>query len=195
MNEQGLVSTYTLAQFQPKREACNESLETNTLNRVFVDLFNRVLIGHSVGEPKDANLVQRAFASIPHDLRRVRLFHTDRGREFTNRVVGESLRTFGIGRSLSGKGCPYDNAVAEATFKMIKTEFVQKRTFADLNELEREFRDYVHWFNHSRVHGTRGYESPVTYKKYALNKLSSFVLTIQCEKDGSWNFRGHFSCS
>jgi len=35
--------------------------------------------------------------------------------------------TFEIGRSLSMKGCPYDNAVAEATYKVMKTDFVKTR--------------------------------------------------------------------
>lgn len=199
MKEQGLVSTYTLAQFKPKKEACNESMEANELNRafkqgkelsvivsdltyikvrqkwhyvcVFVDLFNREIIGHSVGERKDAQLVHRAFASIPHDLRRIRMFHTDRGREFNNRLIEDALHTFGIRRSLSEKGCPYDNAVAEATFKIIKTEFVKKRVFSSLMELEREFQDYVNWFNHLRIHGTLDYQSPVHYKQSLLKKI------------------------
>ena len=50
------------------------------------------------------------------------LFHTGRGNEFKNQAVEELLETFHIRRSLSHKGCPYDNAVAEATFKIIKTE-------------------------------------------------------------------------
>lgn len=35
MKEKGLISTYTLAQFNPKKEACNESVEANELNLVF----------------------------------------------------------------------------------------------------------------------------------------------------------------
>lgn len=35
MKEQGLVSAYTLAQSKPKKEAANESLESNELNRTF----------------------------------------------------------------------------------------------------------------------------------------------------------------
>lgn len=41
----------------------------------------------------------------------------------------ELLETFDVERSLNHKGCPYDNAVAEATFKTIKTEFVWSETF------------------------------------------------------------------
>ena len=62
----------------------------------------------------------------------IQLFHTDRGNEFKNKLIDEALETFKIKRSLSMKGCPYDNAVAEATFKIIKTEFVKGRHFDKL---------------------------------------------------------------
>jgi len=54
------------------------------------------------------------------------------------------------------KGCPYDNAVAESTFKMIKAEFVYSRRFDTLDQLQLELADYVHWFNTIRLHGTLG---------------------------------------
>lgn len=76
---------------------------------IFVDLFNREIIGSSVGPNKDA--VSRAFASVQGDLRQIQLFHTDRGREFKNKLIDETLTAFNIDRSLSMKGCPYDNAV------------------------------------------------------------------------------------
>ena len=80
------------------------------------------------------------------DLRQIQLFHTDRGNEFKNKTIDEVLDTFQINRSLSMKGCPYDNAVAEATFKIIKTEFV-KKYFGNLDRLKLKLDDYVHWFN------------------------------------------------
>ena len=49
------------------------------------------------------------------------------GNEFKNQVIDEILEAFNIERSLSMKGCPYDNAVAEATYKVIKTEFVKNQ--------------------------------------------------------------------
>jgi len=42
------------------------------------------------------------------------MFHTDRGSEFKNKLIDKALETFNIQRSLSMKGCPYDNSVAEA---------------------------------------------------------------------------------
>ncbi|MCI9542036.1 MAG: transposase family protein [Lachnospiraceae bacterium] len=48
----------------------------------------------------------------------------------------ELLETFEIERSLSHKGCPYDNAMAEAIFKIIKTEFVWNERFSSLEKLK-----------------------------------------------------------
>jgi putative transposase len=131
---------------------------------VYLFLFNREIIGCSTGPNKDALLVHRALASIQSDLQKVQVFHTDRGNEFKNNLIDEALETFKIQRSLSMKGCPYDNAVAEATFKIIKTEFVKKRSFDSLEDLTRELHDYVHWFNKLRIHGTLDYLSPIEYK-------------------------------
>jgi putative transposase len=57
------------------------------------------------------------------------MLHTDRESEFKNQLIDKKLETFGIEHSLSKKETPYDNAVAEATFKIIKTEFVKGGLF------------------------------------------------------------------
>ncbi|AHM57338.1 transposase [Peptoclostridium acidaminophilum DSM 3953] len=122
------------------------------------------------GEKKDAHLVSRAFASFKGNLSHIELFHTDRGNEFKNQLIDDVLKTFKIKRSLSMKGCPYDNAVAEATFKIFKTEFVRKKRFRNLLEdLNIELSKYVNWFNNKRIHGTLGYLSPIEYKLQHLN--------------------------
>jgi len=199
MNEQGLVSTYTIAQYKPHKTACNEATTVNVLDREFeqtqakrfvvsdltyvkvqnrwhyicvlIDLFNREIIGHSVGPNKDAALVSRAFATVQGDLRQIQWFHTDRGSEFKNEKMNEILETFEIGRSLSMKGCPYDNAVAEATYKIMKTEFIHQMSFHSLHHLKLELYDYVNWFNKHRLHGTLGYLTPIQFRQKALKKV------------------------
>ena len=121
-----------------------------------VDLFNREIIGHSAGANKDASLVHQAVATVQGNLNPIQMFHTDRGNEFKNKLIEEALTTFQMKRSLSMKGCPYDNAVAGATFKIFKTEFVRGRHFESLEQLKLELDDYVHWHNHLRIHGTLG---------------------------------------
>ena len=98
-------------------------------------------------------------------------FSYRRGNEFKNKLINDALETFNIQRSLSIKGCPYDNVVAEATFKIIKTKFAKGQHFESLEELTRELHDYVDWFNHIRIHVTLGYVSPIDYKLEHLKKV------------------------
>lgn len=198
MKKNGLVSNYTVAQYKPYVDKCNESKIANELNREFnpdspyevvvsdltyvrvnkkwnyvcflVDLFNREIIGYSCGPNKDAKLVYKAFAKVKTRLNDITLFHTDRGNEFKNKLIDDVLDTFKIKRSLSMKGCPYDNAVAEATFKIFKTEFVYNYHFENLEHLEIMLADYVNWFNNIRIHSTLGYLSPKEYKLHNLKK-------------------------
>jgi len=182
MKENGLVSVYAVAQYKVHKTTCNESKTQNELNREFerethleavvsdltyvrvsgrwnyvcvlIDLFNREIIGHSCGEEKDAKLVYRAFARVKANLYNIQLFHTDRGSEFKNHLIDEVIQTFGTKRSLSMKGCPYDNAVAESTYKLIKTEFARNSNFESIEQLRIELDEYVKWFNEKRVHST-----------------------------------------
>jgi transposase InsO family protein len=62
-------------------------------------------------------------------LRRICLFHTDRVSEFKNQIIDESMAAFGIERSLSAKGKPIDNAVAESIYNIVKTEFAYGEDF------------------------------------------------------------------
>ncbi|WP_286642088.1 hypothetical protein [Spiroplasma ixodetis] len=87
---------------------------------------------------KDASLVNQAFMQSNRCLKDIEIFHSDRGNEFNNKMIDKLLLAFNINRSLSKKGCPYDNAVAEATFKTFKTEFINDRNFTSLIQLKLE---------------------------------------------------------
>ncbi|GEB76406.1 hypothetical protein SIN01_07510 [Sporolactobacillus inulinus] len=123
---------------------------------MLVDLYNREISGYSSEPNKDAALVHRVFATVKSDLNRLELFHTDRGNKFKNQLIDD--------RSLSHKGAPYDNAVAEAAFKIIKTEFVSHQVFPSQQILDLELFDYVNWFNNIRIHGSLDYLTPTEYK-------------------------------
>jgi len=192
MNLYGLVSNYTIKQFKKQKSACNNSNIPNVLDRNFnnrklleviisdltyvrvanswcyvcliIDLFNREIVGFSAGRHKDARLVEKAFLAIKYNLKMIDIFHSDRGSEFNNKLIEEVLINFDITRSLSNKGNPYDNAVAEATYKIFKTEFCFNRKFDTLEQLERELFDYVNWYNNIRIHGSLDYLTPTEYK-------------------------------
>lgn len=134
---------------------------------LLIDLFNREIIGHSAGKHKTASLVQEAFAKVSANLENIKMFHTDRGKEFDNKLIEDILRTFRITRSPSVKGTPYDNAVAEATYKVIKVEFANHE-FESLEELKLKLFDYVNWYNNHRSHSSLDYMTPVEYKEKKL---------------------------
>lgn len=69
------------------------------------------------------------------------------------------------------KGCPYDNAVAESTYKLIKTEFARNCNFESIEHLRKELDEYVIWFNEKRIHSTLGYLTPAEYKCLVLKKI------------------------
>lgn len=199
MKQEGLVSSYTVAQFKLHVEKCNESKTANVVKREFsnqpqynvvvsdltyvrvgkswhyicvlVDVFNREIIGYSAGKNKDAALVSKAFSRVNVSLEKIQVFHADRGNEFKSKTLDETLKIFHIRHSLSMKGCPYDNAVAEATFKIIKTEFVKGQTYETLEQLEYELSDYVNWYNNHRIHSSLGYLTPKEYRLTNLKKV------------------------
>ena len=107
---------------------------------LIIDLFNREIIGLSVGWHKTAELVKQAIQSIPYALTKVKLFHSDRGKEFDNQLIDEMLEAFGITRSF-------------------KLEFINQETFQSLEELALKTKDYVHWWNYHRIHGSLNYQT------------------------------------
>jgi len=192
MNLQGLVSNYTAKRYKFHKTTFNEEKIQNIVNRDFnrneeldvvvsdltyvnvsgkwnyicliLDLFNREIIGFAAGKNKTATLVYKAFSSIKANLNQINIFHTDRGSEFKNKIIDELIEAFNIKRSLSKKGTPLDNAVAEATYKIIKTEFAYNRVFNSFEELEIELFDYVNWYNNIRIHGSLNYLTPVEFR-------------------------------
>ena len=191
MNKYNLVSNYTIKYYKVHKNKCNNEIKENIIKRNFnsktrlnsivsdltyvkvgskwtyicilIDLFNREIIGYSVGNKKDSELVLKAFRSIKYSINRINILHTDRGLEFKNKKLDEFMKVFNIEHSLSYKGCPYDNAVAEATYKIIKTEFIFNKSFKNIEELELKFSDYVNWYNNFRIHNSLGNLSPIQF--------------------------------
>lgn len=141
MSKYNLVSKYTLKRYKNHKTAVNEDEIPNEVNREFngralsevvvsdltnvrvetawnyictiIDLYNREIIGFSIGKNKDAELVKKAFYKINRTLNEINIFYTDRGSEFKNKAIDEIIDTFNITsnitRSLSQKGSPYES--------------------------------------------------------------------------------------
>lgn len=132
---------------------------------LLVDLYNREIVGHAASERKDASLVKAALATLPFPLSSIEVLHTDRGAEFDNRAIDELLDEFGIKRSLSKKGCPWDNAVMKSTNRALKKELIYRHRWWSPDQLRSELNCYVRWYNQKRMHSKLGYLSPVEFRQ------------------------------
>lgn len=212
MRQCGLVSNYTKKRYQPHSQGCNEAKIPNLLDRCFnrqraldvvvsdltyvrvndtwcyiclvIDLWNREIVGWAAGRQKNAELVQEALYSIPYPLNRINVFHSDRGKEFDNQLIDEVVAAFQMQRSLSQKGCPYDNAVIEATNKSLKTEFARQHQFTSLEELRTLLFDYIHWYNSVRLHSSLGYRAPLSLRNQTNLALIYDSPLFTCPKRG-----------
>jgi len=131
-------------------------------------LANRGIAGHSVGQARDAGLVLAAFATLDFPLRDVQVFHTGRGGEFDDTRIDELLDVFDIKGSLSRKGNPYDNAVAESMNRLLKKELVYRNHYTTIEQLRHDLNDYVWWSDDQWLHSTLGYRSPKEFTEQGL---------------------------
>jgi len=130
-----------------------------------LDLCGRKVIGYALGKNRDAELVRRAFHSYTGDLRDFDIFHYDRGSEASNHMINALTEAFGIKRSYSGKGIPYDNSVMESWHNIFKTEFFKRYKFDAMQTFANQLDVYINWYNNVRIHGSLDYQTPVDWQK------------------------------
>ena len=121
------------------------------------------VVDDAAGVRHDADFVLAAFAALRFPLDEIEVFHTDRGGEFTGERIERMLDVFGITRSLSRPGNPYDNAVVESTNRLVKKELIHRNVYTNVEQPRSDVNRYVWWYNHQRLHSTLGYLSPVEF--------------------------------
>ena len=126
-------------------------------------LANRQIAGHSVEVGHDTDLVLAAFAAPRFPLTDIQVLRTDRGGGFAGERMERMLAEFGITRSLSRPGSPYDNAVVESTDRLIRKELMYDNVCTSVERLRSDLNRYVWWYDHQRLHSTLDYMSPVEF--------------------------------
>lgn len=129
-----------------------------------IDLFNREIVGYSISEYHDTQCVLTALNSMKINLSKVRIFHTDRGGEFASYELEKYMSEHAIKQSMSKAGCPFDNAVCESMFKLLKIEGIDRNYKNDM-ELIEDVNTWINWYNNVRVHSKLGYTSPAIYRE------------------------------
>ena len=135
---------------------------------VVIDLFNKEIIGYSIGRQIDAELVKTALQNaIARSSAKGGgiIFHSDRGSQYASKVFQKALAQARITGSMSKPSCPYDNACVESFFSAAKRECIYRKAYATQDDVRADMFEYIELFyNRKRIHSSLGYMSPVDYR-------------------------------
>ena len=135
-----------------------------------LDLYSHRIVGWSLSNRLCRQLVLDALA-LAVGRRRPGpglIHHSDRGVQYACGDFQKLLKRHSMVPSMSRKGDPYDNAVAESFFKTLKVELVYQRRFRTRLEAKAAVVEYIELFyNSRRRHSSLGYLSPNDYEKQA----------------------------
>lgn len=135
---------------------------------VVLDLYSRKVIGWSMGNNNNAQLVEDALtmASWRRGKRENIIVHSDRGSTYASSTYQQLLRDNELICSMSRKGECLDNAVAESFFGTLKTEMVDHEDYLTKAEAKRSLFEYIEiFYNRQRRHSYLGYISPEEYER------------------------------
>jgi len=130
------------------------------------DLYSRRLLGWSMSERIDTELVLRSFqhASRTRATKTPRIFHTDRGSQYASEAFSAELARRNIVPSMSRRGNCYDNACMESGWGTLKNECVYQTHFATREQARVVIFEYLNFYNHRRLHSALGYKTPVDFE-------------------------------
>lgn len=133
-----------------------------------LDGYSRKVVGWELSEEIDGELVLTAL----HRALQARkpalgwIHHSDRGVQYACGAYVEALLAAGARISMSGKGCPRDNAQAESFMRTLKHEEVylqDYQSFAEAKQTIGYFIDAV--YNEKRLHSSLGYRPPSEFEQ------------------------------
>ncbi|WP_413451243.1 IS3 family transposase [Georgenia phoenicis] len=137
-----------------------------------IDVFSRMIVGWKASTTMRADLVtdtvnmaawSRGRAGVT-DLAGL-IHHNDAGSQYTSIAFTERLAELGVQPSIGTVGDAYDNALAESTIGLFKTELIRRRgPWRNLEDVEIATLEYVDWFNNSRLHSELGDIPPAEHE-------------------------------
>ena len=129
------------------------------------DLYDNSIVSYKTGTRQTVNLVLDTIRlAMKKEKKRVAAelqLHSDQGFQYTSQAYFDLTQAYGITPSMSRKGNPYDNAMAENFFSILKTECIYRRKPATFSEANEMIDRYIHFYNHERIQLKTG-EAPLT---------------------------------
>ena len=124
------------------------------------DLYDNSIVAYKTAAQQTVNLV---VGTIRQAVRREKkkvaaelYLHSDQGFQYTSQAYFKLTKQYGITPSMSRRGNPYDNAMAENFFSILKTECIYRHKPATFSEADEMIDRYIHFYNHERIQSKTG---------------------------------------
>lgn len=138
-----------------------------------IDVFSRRIVGWKADTTMKTPLVldtlEMALWARDHHGQPVPqglIAHSDAGSQYTSFAFTQRLVDAGADASIGSIGDGYDNAVAESTIGLYKTELInQQGPWKTIEQVEFATLQWVDWYNHKRLHGSCDRQTPVEYEQ------------------------------
>lgn len=130
-----------------------------------IDVFARKIVGWRVFRSMTTGFVldalnQAICQRAPSEADSL-IHHSDRGSQYLSIKYTERLAEAGIDPSVGSVGDSYDNALAESTIGLFKTEVIDfMGPWKSIGQVEWETLKWVNWYNTKRLHSKIGYITP-----------------------------------
>ena len=128
------------------------------------DLYDNSIVAYKTGTEQTVNLVLDTIRlAMKQEEKKVAAelqLHSDQGAQYASQEYFELTQTYGITPSMSRRGNPYDNAMAENFFSILKTECIYRHKPATFSEANEMIDRYIHFYNHERIQLKTG-EAPL----------------------------------
>ena len=120
---------------------------------VIRDLYDNSIVAYKTGTEQNVNLVLSTIrAAKRKEMVTTELqLHSDQGFQYTSQAYFKLTQSYHITPSMSSRGNPYDNAMAENFFSILKTECIYRTKLKTYEEARLLIGEYIHFYNNERI--------------------------------------------
>ena len=117
------------------------------------DLFDNSIVAHKTGTEQNVNLVLSTIreAKKKENVTAELQLHSDQGFQYTSQAYFKLTQSYNITPSMSRRGNPYDNALAENFFSILKTECIYRTKLKTYEEARLLIDEYIYFYNNERI--------------------------------------------
>ncbi len=117
------------------------------------DLYDNSIVSYKTGTKQNINLVLRTIraAQKKEKVTGELQLHSDQGFQYTSQAYYNLTKSYNITQSMSRRGNPYDNAMAENFFSILKTECIHRVKIKTYEEAKQIIDEYIYFYNNQRI--------------------------------------------